>query len=302
MKQPVVSVLITAFNREEYIAEAIHSVLASSFTNFEIIIVDDASTDETAAIAKKYEAKDSRIKLFINSENVGDYRNRNKAASFASGKYIKYLDSDDVLLPWALDIMVRCMEEQPQAALGLSPNIAVNEKLPIVVQPEQAYFLYYFKNFLLNVGPTAAIIRLDVFRDIGGFSGYQYIGDTELWLRIAKKYPILCLPANLIWWREHDMQQIVLEKKELSAEKNRYELNVRLLNEKNCPFGKEIANLVLKNIRAAQCRWVLWNVTKLRLTDARQRIKRYNLKPEDFIRALRKNKVPAIIHPFKGLA
>lgn len=92
MNPPLVSILMTAYNREKYIAEAIESVLASTYTNFELIIVDDCSADRTLEIAKSYEEKDKRIKIYINEKNLGDYPNRNKAASLAKGVYLKYLE------------------------------------------------------------------------------------------------------------------------------------------------------------------------------------------------------------------
>src|ERR1700748_2916719 len=97
MASPLVSVLMTAYNREKYIEEAIESVLASSYTNLELIIVDDCSKDNTVEIARSYEARDPRVKVFINEKNLGDYPNRNRAASLAKGEYIKYVDSDDVM-------------------------------------------------------------------------------------------------------------------------------------------------------------------------------------------------------------
>jgi glycosyltransferase involved in cell wall biosynthesis len=80
---PIVSVLMTSFNREKYIAEAIESVLASTYKDFELIIVDDVSTDATVAIAEKYAKQDGRIKVYKNQNNLGDYKNRNRAASYA---------------------------------------------------------------------------------------------------------------------------------------------------------------------------------------------------------------------------
>ena len=119
---------MTAFNRENYISEAINSVLASSYKNFELIIVDDCSKDGTVAIAKNFQIRDARIKIFTNEKNLGDYKNRNIAASFATGKYLKYLDSDDVIYPWGLSAMVYCMETHPTAMLGLSSNTYIHEK------------------------------------------------------------------------------------------------------------------------------------------------------------------------------
>src|SRR5258706_13206257 len=107
---PLVSVLMTAFNREKYIADAIESVLASSYENFELIIVDDASSDNTVAIASQFAEKDKRIRIYVNEKNVGDYPNRNKAAGYAQGKYINYVDADDKLYYYGLEVMVRFTE------------------------------------------------------------------------------------------------------------------------------------------------------------------------------------------------
>src|SRR5436853_5775843 len=110
MDKPLVSVLMTAYNREQFIGEAIESVLSSTYKNFELIIVDDCSGDSTVSIAKDYGRKDSRIKVYVNEKNLGDYQNRNKAATYASGKYLKYADSDDKLFPDGLNYCVRVME------------------------------------------------------------------------------------------------------------------------------------------------------------------------------------------------
>lgn len=101
-----ISVLMTAYNREKYISQSIESVLSSTHNDFELIIVDDCSKDKTVEIAKWYEKTDSRIRVYVNEENLGDYPNRKKAVTFASGKYIKYLDSDDIMYPSCLETMV----------------------------------------------------------------------------------------------------------------------------------------------------------------------------------------------------
>ena len=85
--------------------EAIESVLASSYSNFELIIVDDGSSDSTVSIARKYEVEDNRVKLYVNKKNLGDYPNRNYAATLAKGHYLKYLDSDDYFLSRWINIL-----------------------------------------------------------------------------------------------------------------------------------------------------------------------------------------------------
>ena len=103
---PLISVIITTYNRERYIKEAIQSVLTSTFKDYELIISDNCSTDRTVSIIKEFLLKDHRIKLYTNKENLGEYSNRILAASYASGKYIKYLDADDIIYPNSLSIFI----------------------------------------------------------------------------------------------------------------------------------------------------------------------------------------------------
>ena len=91
MNSPIISVLMTTYNREKYVGAAIESVLKSSFKDFELVVVDDRSKDKTVDIVREWQAKDDRVKLFINEQNLGDYPNRNQAAAHATGKYLKYV-------------------------------------------------------------------------------------------------------------------------------------------------------------------------------------------------------------------
>src|SRR5579875_2494307 len=138
IKKLLVSVLMNAYNREDYIAAAIESVLASIYPQLELIIVDDCSKDSTVAIAKSYEAKDARVKVYVNEKNLGDYPNRNKAASYAQGKYIKYLDSDDIMYPHCLEVMVSSMEQFPEAGFGLCAKVDAQQPYPVMIAPRTA--------------------------------------------------------------------------------------------------------------------------------------------------------------------
>src|SRR3954469_22732147 len=94
---PSVSVLLTTYNRERYVAEAIESVLAQTFEDFELIVSDDCSSDRTLEIVNGYARRDRRIRVAVNDRNLGDYGNRRHVASLATGRYLKYHDSDDVM-------------------------------------------------------------------------------------------------------------------------------------------------------------------------------------------------------------
>jgi glycosyltransferase involved in cell wall biosynthesis len=203
----IVSVLMTAYNREQFIADAIESVQSSKYEQFELIIVDDCSIDNTLRIAKKFEAKDKRIKVFLNEENLGDYPNRNKAAFYASGKYIKYLDSDDIMNPYCLGIMVEAMEMFPDAGFGLS---AIGDPLhpyPFLITQRKAYLENFNAYGHFGRAPGSSIINKQAFDSVNGFSGKRMIGDNELWYKLARYYPMVKLPRDLVWDRVHSDQE-----------------------------------------------------------------------------------------------
>lgn len=201
---PAVSILMTAYNRENFIGDAIKSVLASTFTDFELIIVDDKSTDRTAKIASEYAKKDPRIQVHINDINLGDYPNRNRAASFAKGAYIKFVDSDDLIYPWGLQILVATMEAHPTAGYGLCSIEQDAERIfPFQLSPEEAYLRHYRGKYIFHKAPLSSIIRRSAFRNVQGFSGARMIGDMELWHRLSSKYPVVLMPHGLVWYRDH---------------------------------------------------------------------------------------------------
>ncbi len=207
-KKPLVSVLMTAYNREKYIGEAITSVLSSSYTDFELIIVDDCSKDNTVEIAKQYEKQDPRIRVYVNESNLGDYHNRNRAASYAQGKYLKYLDSDDLIYPHGLSVFVHAMESFPEAAVGIMSLTNQDEKpYPYLLYPKETYHTHFYLKSVLSTGPSGLIFHAQKFRQSGGFSGQRYIGDTEINLRLASKWPVVITASSLVYWRRHEEQE-----------------------------------------------------------------------------------------------
>lgn len=234
MDKPLVSVLMTAYNREKYIGEAIESVLASTFKNFELIISDDGSSDGTVEIAKTYAEKDSRVKLFVNEKNVGDYNNRNKAASYATGKYLKYLDSDDIIYPYSLALMADSMEQYPNTAYAFSASHVHTSsgtlRYPVVFTPEQGFREHFLKGGFYYSGPGGVIFRADIFREFNGFSGRRFLGDMELLMKIGLQYPVLMIQPALIWWRIHDEQEQNIEFKDPSILAHRYNLAIDFLH------------------------------------------------------------------------
>lgn len=200
---------MTAFNREQFIAEAIDSVLASTYENWELIILDDCSSDATFEIAKKYAESESRIFLFRNKQNLGDYPNRNKAASYATGKYIKFVDSDDRIFPETLRIMVELMEEFTTVGFGLSDiSASVHQKYPLQLDSRSAYLFHYFERPIFFASPGLAIFNRRFFEAVGGFPEKRMVGDFEMWHKLAQTNPVILMPGNLYWIRRHDGQEV----------------------------------------------------------------------------------------------
>lgn len=301
MTSGLVSVLMTAYNREKYIAEAIESVLSQSYLSWELIIVDDGSTDDTTSIVKGYAKNDNRIKFHVNEINLGDYHNRNRAASYANGEFLKYLDADDIMYSWCLDAMVNCMQKFPEAAYGLIAPSHINlQKLyPIIYTPSDAYCTYFFTDPILIIGPTGSIIRTDYFRSVKGFSGLPYIGDTELWLKLSAKWPMLVMPPDLIWWREHDEQQSVYESKNDKVDKMRYDMIINTLLSDECPLTKEWANVAIRNQKNIRIRNLLSkNFMRLNIGDMVKKFSEFNFSFIDLIKALKKNRKLDLIKHF----
>jgi glycosyltransferase involved in cell wall biosynthesis len=155
---------------------------------------------------------DSRFKLFINKQNVGDYPNRQIAANYATGEYLKYLDADDKIYPWTLAVFADAVKKYPCAALFISPTSnKIVEEFPFVLSPTQSLRYHFFSAPILDGGPTCTLIKNLSYKNIGGFSNMRWISDFKLWLQLATYYEVVILNQGLVYWRQHEDQQIKTE-------------------------------------------------------------------------------------------
>jgi glycosyltransferase involved in cell wall biosynthesis len=253
---------MTSYNREKYIAQAIESVLASGYKNFELIITDDQSKDKTVEIAQKYAQSDGRVKVYTNEKNLGDYPNRNEAASKATGKYLKYVDADDYIYPWGLELLVEMMEQFPEAGWGLcSLEQYVKEPFPFLLSPAEAYAYHYKGPGLFHKAPLSAIIKKEVFDKVGGFSGQRMAGDFEMWHRLAQKFPVLLMPHGIVWYREHGEQEMKSYFKFLGV----YErIKVNYLKDEKCPLDVQTRNELISNFKKGVQKQVIKDIIRLR--------------------------------------
>ncbi len=256
--KPLVSVLMTTYNREKYLAQAIESVLASSWEHFELLVVDDQSKDKSLEIARSYQAKDERVKSILNEKNLGDYPNRNKAASLAKGKYIKYVDADDMIYPKGLEVMVEAMEMFPEAGFGLSSLPQDKARMyPFLLTPSEAYHRHYFQQQLFHKAPLSAIIRKDAFDAVGGFSGRRYLGDFEMWHMLAARFPVVLMQQGVVWYREHEEQEMQHNRTDFTVPFKYIKCSEEMLQKPECPLDKSLRDKAIEKVRWNQARYIL---------------------------------------------
>jgi glycosyltransferase involved in cell wall biosynthesis len=197
-KKPRVSVIIPTYNRGWIVKEAIESVLAQDYRDFELIVVDDGSTDNTDDILNSYRGD---IMVF-RQENQGVSAARNRGLAEASGRFITFLDSDDLWLPQKLFRQVEFFNKNPEAQIcqteetwirkGVRVNPKKRHKKPrgMIFEPSLALCL---------VSPSAVMIRRSLFEKVGGFDEtLPACEDYDLWLRISCRYPVYLIETSLI--------------------------------------------------------------------------------------------------------
>jgi len=251
---------MTAYNREKYIAEAVESVLDSTYTNFELIIVDDASTDQTVEIARIFENKDHRIKVYVNEQNMGDYPNRNLAATYATGKYLKYVDSDDRIEIDGLKTLVEGMEEFPNAGFGIcSLKPDTNRSFPFILPSNQAYEYHFFGPGLFHLGPLDVIFTTEAFNAMGGFKRGRMNSDIDMWHRMALEYPVVAMGAGIVWKRTHNEQELTSQHKYIyDLEKIKW----IYLKDQNCGFSVSQLQQIKKRILIGYTGFILSGIKR----------------------------------------
>lgn len=252
---PLVSVLMTVYNRAPYLPLAIQSVLDSSYEHFELIIVDDCSTDRSVEIANSFAQKDSRIRVYRNEINLTDYPNRHRAAGYAKGKYIKYIDSDDALYPYGLEIMVNRMEDFPEAALGLSKWGLSDRPFPVFLTPRESYQWSFLENkYLFTNAPSSTIILKEAYDACGGFTGLNQVGDCEFWMIMAAKYPIVLIEGGTNWARDHQSSEKYKDSALTKAEMI-FQLNKSALESIHNPLSAREKDVALSNLIQSHQNW-----------------------------------------------
>ena len=201
---------MSVYNGEDYLSEAIDSVLSQSFTDFELIIINDCSTDRTSEILSDYASRDGRVKVHTNEINLRLPSSLNKALSLAEGKYVARMDADDICLPDRLEKQYAFMESHPDIALSscrfmtLKNGVIASGGCGGRNDSESIKALLSVTNPILHPG---IIAKTDVIRHLGYDKSFTCTEDMELWTRfIMEGYDVEILPEYLMVYRLHDKQ------------------------------------------------------------------------------------------------
>jgi glycosyltransferase involved in cell wall biosynthesis len=215
MKSPAISVLIPLYNGEKFIAQAIESVLSQTYTDFELIIVDNCSTDRSVAIARNYES-DKRVKIFQNNENIGAVRNWNQCMLYANGEYLKFLFADDYFKTNALEEFIKPFESDPSISLVIGPAEYLFDNGSVITYPMK--FTGFKKGLevinemvsanLDHLGEPSCIMIKKKSLNIGLFNTHMlWLGDVDYWLRICETGNVFRIKEYCIVYRRHQQQE-----------------------------------------------------------------------------------------------
>lgn len=205
LKRPLVSVVLPVYNGSEYLSEAITSILGQTYPNFELIIIDDGSTDDSAAIISSF--RDGRIR-FLQQENRGIVATLNRGIELAGGRYIARQDADDMSLPERFSRQVSFLESHPEYGMvgtwaeiwqGRAPGQHSHRWAPDDLALK---FDLLFDNPFVH---SSMMVRKSALHEVGLYSmrgRAQYPEDYELWSRIARRFKVANIPEVLHIYRE----------------------------------------------------------------------------------------------------
>jgi glycosyltransferase involved in cell wall biosynthesis len=212
---PSFSVVVPAFNAASTVTSTVTSVLRQTRNDFEVVVVDDGSSDDTAARVEEIRGGDARVRL-IRQPNAGVAEARNAGIAASAGRYVTFLDSDDILLPRYLELVGTGLEAAPSAGMACADAWILDDKTrrvyrvtmmglhspprPLPADPEELFLLLLRANFV----PSAVTLRRSVLEKVGSFDRrFTPAEDWELWLRIvASGYSIADVPGRLVIYRD----------------------------------------------------------------------------------------------------
>lgn len=204
MQQVQVSVIIPTYNSAKYVVEAVESVLAQTYKDFEVIVIDDGSTDETEQVMRRYQTP----VRYIRQQNGGVAVARNRGIAESCGKYVAFLDADDTWLPHKLERQLEALRQQsPHRACYSAFTVVDSELNPMGISRSQRQGKA-LEDLLMRgnvIGSICTVVcERSLFENIGGFDPeLSQCADWDMWVRLAAKTEFLYLDEPLVTYRQH---------------------------------------------------------------------------------------------------
>ncbi|PSF27580.1 filamentous hemagglutinin [Aphanothece hegewaldii CCALA 016] len=199
-----ISLIITVYNRERYLAKAIESVLAQTLTDFELLILDDGSTDGSVEIARHYEKQDNRIKVIV-APHTGRGQALYDAIAITTGKYLGIVDSDDLLAPTTLAETAHLLDQQPDVGMVYTDYLVIDEKGTVLGLGKRCKIPYSSMGLLVDFMTFHfRLIRRSAYKQVGGVNPeFKAAQDYDLCLRLDEVTKIAHFKKPLYYYRTH---------------------------------------------------------------------------------------------------
>ncbi|WP_333625669.1 glycosyltransferase [Sphingobacterium siyangense] len=244
-----VTILMAAFNASKFIADSIKSALNQTFQNFELLIINDGSTDNTETIIQSFH--DPRIRVIKNETNRGLIESRNIALLEAQGKFIAILDSDDIAIPDRLEKQLNAFQNNPDLAVVGSRALIIDqngnetgERLDVFTDIDKIKITLFFENTIVH---SSTMIKTKIFREVNGYQGDILIEDYDLFYRISQKYAIENLEDYLVKYRIHGTNISIRKRDQL--DQALYNLKIRQVNQFALNVECKYIAILLANFR-----------------------------------------------------
>jgi glycosyltransferase involved in cell wall biosynthesis len=252
---PLVSILIPSYNHARFLPACLDSIRAQTFTDREVVLVDDGSKDESVAIARDYAAKDPRIHVHVNGQNLGTYGTEQKALELSKGELVAVMNSDDLWAPEKLERQIALLEKHPEAPYCYTLGWMVDDEGKVdetedihadwprdELQQPLPYLLYENRILASSVLWRREGLRFE--------TSCRYSGDWVALLEQSPRGPAVCISDRLSFWRQHEKNTFRLSKLQ-ALEEIRVRLSI------DAAFPKERPNSLSKNALNLQALGIL---------------------------------------------
>ncbi|MBN2454969.1 MAG: glycosyltransferase [Sedimentisphaerales bacterium] len=199
-----VSICVPTYNRKDYLAETLASVYSQTYTDYEVVVVDDGSTDGTSDMIERAGYKNLRYHW---QKNSGDAAARNKLINLAQGQYITFVDSDDLLMPDSVERLIRAEESQDDAVIAYGPYLRIDENGKVYGASKRKLYSGFITKYLFEsiiVHSCGSMFPKQVLEQAGGFDqSLPVCSDYDLWLRLSLKCRFIALSGPTFKRRRH---------------------------------------------------------------------------------------------------